>query len=216
MLQFVHTLAQGGLVMVPLFACSLTALAVIIERAWVLRRAAVQAEGLFGEIRRLYCEGMPTGALQAARRGRGPVAAVLAAGLEAHLAGKEPETAMEEQALAELPGLNHRLVVLDTIVTISPLLGLLGTVTGMIRSFGIIARQGTNHPAGITAGIAEALIATATGLVIAIISLVGYNYFLDRVKGITGEIELRSTQLTNFLEAVRKEREAVALETTGV
>ena len=216
MLQFLHTLAQGGPVMVPLLACSLLSVAVIIERALVLRLTATASEALFANIRRLCREGMEAEALEQARRAPGPVAAVLVSGLSAHLAGVEPEPAMEEQAMAELPGLNQRLSILDTVVTISPLLGLLGTVTGMIGSFGIIARQGTNHPAGITAGIAEALIATATGLVIAIISLVGYNYFQERVKAITTDIELRSTQLANLLPSLRQEYEPVALEATRV
>jgi biopolymer transport protein ExbB len=94
--------------------------------------------------------------------------------------------------------------VLDTIVTLAPLLGLLGTITGMIRSFNIISQTGVSHPMGITAGIAEALIATATGLVIAIFTLVAYNYFVERVKRIVGEIERRSTQLANFLAATEK------------
>lgn len=213
MLQFFHTLVQGGPVMVPLAVCSLAAVAVIIERACVLRRTALATERLMADIRRLCAEGMIGEALQRARQAPGPVATVLAAGLTAHLEGRRPAAAMEEQAMAELPGLNQRLSILDTIVTISPLLGLLGTVTGMIRSFGIIAQRGANHPAGITAGVAEALIATATGLVIAIVALVGYNYFQERVKAITAEIELRSTQLENLLPALREEPAPVALET---
>jgi len=213
MLQFLHTLTQGGPVMVPLLACSLVAVSVIIERALVLRRAGAPSDLLMLELRRLLDEGRASEALEAARRNPGPVACVLAGGISAWMAGKNPEAAMEEEALAQLPALNYRLSVLDTIVTISPLLGLLGTVTGMIGSFGIIARTGTSHPAGITAGIAEALIATATGLVIAIISLIGYNHFTERVKGVTTQMELRATQLGNYLAALRKERDPVALET---
>ncbi|MCJ7822859.1 MAG: MotA/TolQ/ExbB proton channel family protein, partial [Armatimonadetes bacterium] len=90
-------------------------------------------------------------------------------------------------------------VVLDTVVTLAPLLGLLGTVFGMIRAFGIIAVSGTSHPAGITGGVAEALIATATGLAIAIVTLIGYNWCRDKVRQITEETELRGTQLENLL-----------------
>jgi len=125
---------------------------------------------------------------------------VLAAGLRAAREGCNPEPAMEEHGMAEVAHINRRLVVLDTVVTLAPLLGLLGTVTGMIRSFHIVSRVGMSHPTGITAGIAEALIATATGLVIAIYSLVAYNYFLDRVKHLVSEMELRSTQLSNALQ----------------
>jgi len=123
---------------------------------------------------------------------------------------------MEEQAMAEVPLLNRWLVVLDTIVTLAPLLGLLGTITGMIGSFHIISQTGVSHPMGITAGIAEALIATATGLVIAIFTLIAYNYFLERVKRIVGEIERRSTQLVNFLAACQAAQTQEAVEETLV
>jgi biopolymer transport protein ExbB len=114
---------------------------------------------------------------------------------------------MEEQTLADQRVLNRRLVVLDTIVTLAPLLGLLGTVLGMISAFRIISVHGTSHPAGITGGVAEALIATATGLAIAIFSLVGYNWCRDKVRQITEEIELRATQLENLLAGARESRE---------
>ena len=120
---------------------------------------------------------------------------------------------MEEQALAGQRKLNRRLIVLDTVVTLAPLLGLLGTVLGMISAFRIISVSGTSHPAGITGGVAEALIATATGLTIAIFALVGYNWCRDKVRKVMEEIELRATQLENLLAGVsgavpRRERKS--------
>lgn len=201
--QFLRTLAAGGPVMVPLLACSFIAVFVIIERFFYLRAAGLPAEGLIREIEADLAEGDTAAAVERCERTRGAVAAVLAAGLRAALHRRDPEKAMMEQAMAELPSLNKGLPALDTIVTVAPLLGLLGTVTGMIRSFGIVARSGASHPAGITAGVAEALIATATGLVIAIMSLVSYNYFVDRVRRINSEAELRSTQLEHFLQTLQ-------------
>jgi biopolymer transport protein ExbB len=204
MRDLVHTLALGGPVMVPLLICSLLSVAVIIERFLSLRRASGGVAPLVDKIRYHVLRGEGALALAACERTPGPVAEVLAAGLRGHFQNGRPEPAMEEQAMAELPHLNRWLVVLDTVVTLAPLLGLLGTITGMIRSFNIISQTGVSHPMGITAGIAEALIATATGLVIAIFTLVAYNYFVERVKRIVGEIERRSTQLANFLVATEK------------
>jgi biopolymer transport protein ExbB len=198
--QFVRTLAAGGPVMVPLLACSFLAVFVIIERYFYLRAASRFSQRLITELEADLAEGDTAAAVQRCECAGGTVTAVLAAGLRAAMHRRDPEKAMMEQAMAEVPSLNRGLPALDTIVTVAPLLGLLGTVTGMIRSFGIVAKSGASQPAGITAGVAEALIATATGLVIAIMSLVAYNYFVDRVRRITSEAELRSTQIEHFLQ----------------
>ena len=212
MRDLVHTLTLGGPVMVPLLICSLLSVAVIIERWLSFRRAAGRVAPVVEKIRHHLLRGEGPLALAACEQANGPVAEVLAAGLRGHFQNGRAEQAMEEQAMAELPHLNRWLVVLDTVVTLAPLLGLLGTITGMIRSFNIISSTGISRPMGITAGIAEALIATATGLVIAIFTLVAYNYFLERVKQIVGEIERRSTQLVNFLAAVARPRERAEVE----
>jgi len=206
-----HTLAMGGPVMVPLAVCSFLSLAVIIERAWFYRRNAADGRQLMHQVRAAVEREDLALALELCERARGPLPAVLAAGVAAAWQGRDPAKAMEECAMDALPRINQRLVVLDTVVTLAPLLGLLGTVTGMIRSFHIVAQVGMSHPTGITAGVAEALIATATGLVIAIYSLVAYNYFLDHVKHVVGEIEVRATQLANLLA----ERRAVISGTAG-
>lgn len=105
--------------------------------------------------------------------------------------------------MQEVSRLGHRLGNLDTIITIAPLLGLLGTVTGMISAFNVIAtREGISTPTAITGGVAEALIATATGLFIAIFTLVFYNNLQERVKGIVSEIETCGTGLVNVLSEI--------------
>lgn len=211
MVEAVRTLAKGGPVMVPLALCSLLGVTVIIERYLALRKADRGGAELLAAIRRAYRAGDGAEALARCEQTGGPVANVLAAGLRAHLIGAPVQAAMEEQALAEQPNLNRRLAVLDTIVTLAPLLGLLGTVLGMISAFSIISVQGTSHPAGITGGVAQALIATASGLAIAIVCLVGYNWCRDRVRQILEEIELRATQLENLLAtALAREEQPVA------
>ncbi|MGZ9220177.1 MAG: MotA/TolQ/ExbB proton channel family protein [Candidatus Binatia bacterium] len=124
-----------------------------------------------------------------------PIARVLAAGI-AHR-NPAPAKAMEALAQAEIPMLKSRLGILDTIVTLAPLLGLLGTVVGMIGSFDVMSEAGMGQPHAITGGVAEALITTATGLLIAILTLVSYNYFtakvereMDRMEHFSSSLEL--------------------------
>lgn len=212
MVDVLRTLAKGGPVMVPLAVCSLLAATVIVERYLALRKADRGGGELIAAVRRCYHRGDGAEALSRCEQAGGPVANVLAAGLRAYLMGEPVSRAMEEQALAEQSALRRRLVVLDTVVTLAPLLGLLGTVLGMISSFHIISTSGTSHPAGITGGVAEALIATATGLAIAIFSLIGYNWCRDRLRQITEEMELRATQLENLLVTTQERgREEVPL-----
>jgi len=114
---------------------------------------------------------------------------------------------MEEHALKLTPEVFKRLHMLDTIITIAPLLGLLGTVTGMIRAFSVISNKaGIGTPTAITGGVAEALIATATGLAIAIVTLVGYNYLTERAKMIVSDMEVYGTRLVNILSTDTEER----------
>jgi biopolymer transport protein ExbB len=207
-LDILNTLAKGGPVMVPLAVCSMLAATVMVERFLALRKADRGGEELIGQIRKAYRAGDGAEALAECERVGGPVGNVLAAGLRASLRGEPVREAMEEQALADQRVLHRRLVVLDTVVTLAPLLGLLGTVLGMISAFRIISVSGTSHPAGITGGVAEALIATASGLAIAIVCLIGYNWCRDKLRQITEEIELRATQLENLV-ANSQEREGV-------
>jgi biopolymer transport protein ExbB len=136
-------------------------------------------------------------AMEVAGTSRHPVARVLQAGLRSRDIG--PATAMQAAAQAELRNLRRNLPVLDTIITLAPLLGLLGTITGMISAFGIVSEAGLGQPHAITGGIAEALIATATGLLVAIVTLIPYNYFRSRMEAMTEMMEERATRLELLL-----------------
>ncbi len=199
MLDILNTLAKGGPVMVPLAICSMLAVTVLVERFLALRKADRGGEELVARIKQAYRAGDGAEALEECEQFGGPVANVLAAGLRAFLRGEPITEAMQEQTLADQRTLNRRLMVLDTIITLAPLLGLLGTVLGMISAFRIISVSGTSHPAGITGGVAEALIATASGLAIAIVCLIGFNWCRDKLRQTTEEIEFRATQLENLL-----------------
>ena len=197
-------LLKGGPVMWPLFLCAIISVAVMIERFISITRAAKDNEGLLDLIREMLEQGHVKEAQKLADEAAGPVAQLIASGLHAsHMDADAIERQMEELALREQPVLYKRLGVLDTVITLSPLLGLLGTVTGMIRAFHVVGTQGLNGATAITGGVAEALIATATGLAIAIVTLVGYNYLTEKVKEIIADMEIRATQLMNILIGLR-------------
>jgi biopolymer transport protein ExbB len=196
-------LAKGGLVMVPLLASSMIALAVILERCLFWRRFRKAEDGT--TILARVAAGHLAEATKMARASRHPVACVLLAGLEHPYSA--PGMAMEAASQAELHRLKRSLPMLDTIITMAPLLGLLGTITGMISSFGIVSEAGLGQPHAITGGVAEALIATATGLSIAILTLVPYNYFRVKTEAMTDLIEERATRLELVLKACQVQEE---------
>ena len=177
----VAVLVKGGLVMVPLLASSVISLTVIIERYFFWRRLRKRA--IDTTVLQFVAAGNLEQALKMAHESPHPVARVLHAGLEYH--HRSPGTAMAAAAQAELRRVKAYLPVLDTIITLAPLLGLLGTITGMISAFGLVSEAGLGQPHAITGGVAEALIATATGLCIAIMTLVPYNYFRSNVEQLT-------------------------------
>lgn len=185
--------------MIPLLGCSVIALAVIIERAWFWwrLRSAIEAERAL----ELAAAGKWEDALHLTEASRSPAARVLAAGIRHR--NPSAAAAMQAAAQAELGQMRRYLPILDTIITLSPLLGLLGTVTGMISAFGVMATSGINQPHAITGGVAEALIATATGLGIAIAALVPHNYFSAKVERTLGDMECYGSRLELLLKEGR-------------
>lgn len=196
MSELITFLIKGGPVMIPLLCCSVISLAVVIERGWFWWRMRSSAEA--DQMLKLAAAGNWEGALRLGKGSCSPIARILAAGI----CHKNPSAtlAMEAAAHEELARLRRYLPILDTIITLSPLLGLLGTVTGMISAFGVMASGGISQPHAITGGVAEALIATATGLGIAIATLVPYNYFSAIVERTLGEIERYGSRLELLLK----------------
>src|SRR5262245_45189675 len=178
-------LAKGGLVMIPLGLCSVMTLAVVIERAcwWWRLGGTADADRVLAAAARGEWED----AVRSAESSRSPVARVLAAGLRHR--NPAPSLAMEAAAQDELSRVRRYLPLLDTVITLAPLLGLLGTVTGMIGAFGIMSQAGLNQPTAITGGVGEALVATAAGLAVAIGALVPYNFFQRRAEAAAETIE---------------------------
>ncbi len=199
-MELFAVLSRGGFVMIPLLLCSLVSLAVIVERALFWRGEAERS--VPDRVLALAEAGRLEEARLAVGEGRTGLSRVLAAGLT-H-GNPAAADAMEAAALAELPRMRQYLPALDTIVTLAPLLGLLGTITGMIDSFGILGAAGIGQPHAITGGIAEALIATATGLFVAIVTLVPYNAYLARGEREAERIEHYATRLLLALKGSRE------------
>ncbi len=185
--------------MIPLLLCSIVALIVSIERWLYLRHARVDSDRLMGKIRGALEDGSTEQARGICQATPGPVARVLGATL-AHfqMPRDDLREVAKEEALAQQPVLDGHLPVLATIVTISPLLGLLGTISGLIKVFHVIAGGHIGDATQLSEGIAIALITTFTGLAIAIPFLVVHNSLVGRVDSLLHEIELRVTELLNI------------------
>lgn len=194
---------KGGLMMYPLLLCSLAATVVIAERVyfwWRNRESGAALETVFSLL-----ESNRDKDARCLGEAGGPVGRVLAAGIERPKASST--TAMQSAATVEIGRMKAGLPVLDTVVTLAPLLGLLGTIIGMVQSFQIMASSGMGQPHAVTGGVAEALIATATGLLVAILALIPHNYFHALVERTTDRIEEYATRLELALRA-REERDA--------
>ena len=188
---------QGGPVMWPLLFFSIIALAFSIERFIALRRARINVNEFLAKVRKaLIVNRSVRDAVKICEQYRGPVASIMKAGLLKYGQPKEDvEKSIENAAMYEMGRLERGLIVLATTANISPLLGFLGTVTGMISSFDALAKQGLQNPAAVASGISEALITTATGLMIAIPFQLVYNYFQSRINKFVRDIETSANML---------------------
>jgi len=172
----------------PILVASIVALTVVIERLWFIVSESFRRQPqVVGEILARVEKGDVDGAVSAGSSSRDFVARVLTYGL-AHR-DKSVSEALLRASNWELKRFNRGLTILDTIITLAPLLGLLGTVTGMIHSFGLLGGDELGAPAAITGGIAEALIATAFGLGVAITALIPFNYLNARLEEARLEIQ---------------------------
>lgn len=199
--------------MIPLLIMSVGSVAIIIERWMAYRQDGDTSPGLAKRVVRLLEEGATDDALRACDSRSGPVAACLAGVLRNRDLGvAHCERKVQEIGEKYFQRLERYLPILDTTTTISPLLGLLGTLFGMIGTFQAIAgSRDQNANDKILAGVGEALYATATGLTIAVITFVAYNYFSSRQRAIVAETEQSATALINAMVATGAIREKVAL-----
>lgn len=206
---------DGGPFMWPLLAFSVVALVVIIERLIALRRAKINITEFLAKIRKsLVVNRSIREAIKVCEEYRGPVASIMKAGLLKYGQPKEDvEKTIENAALYEMGRLERFLVVLATVANVAPLLGFLGTVTGMIKSFDALAEAGLSNPGLVAAGISEALITTAAGLSVAIPAQLFYNYFMSRINKFVRDIETSTNMLLETFSEM--ERSGIAPEAAG-
>jgi biopolymer transport protein ExbB len=193
---------RGGPIMYPLLICSLISMAIIVERIIFWLSAKREREPLLiSEMLQLAEKGHYEKAVQRARGSRDYIARVLLEGIVHR--NYSLSQALEMGAEEEVKRMRKNLTILDTIITLAPLLGILGTVMGIIDSFHLLGAAGIESPRVVTEGIAQALITTATGLAIAIMTLIPYNYFLSRIERTAREIEKFASSLELTFERQR-------------
>ena len=198
---------DGGWAMYPLLATLVFGLAVIFERFWVLSRASINTRKFLQRIKvALRDEGITT-AQEICASTRGPVASIFHAGLVRVDRGLEQvEKAIENAGTIEMSFLEKGLVWLATVANIAPMLGFLGTVSGMIGAFASIAEAGDVNATIVAGGISEALITTATGLAIAIPIQASHNYFVSRVDRLIIDMEESANDLIDYLIEMEMEK----------
>ena len=208
--QVAEYFRQGGLFMYPLLFFSVLAATVAIERFIVFSKAKLNVSDFLTKIRKaLLVNRNVKEAIKICEQSKGPVASVMKAGLLRYGHAREDiEKTIENAALYELDRLEKRLGVLATTANVAPMLGFLGTVAGMIKSFATLAEQGLTNPAAVAVGISEALITTATGLIIAIPAQLIYNWYTTKITRFVRDIETASNMLVETFTEMDSQRYA--------
>ena len=194
----------GGPLMWPIIFCSITAAAIILERLWTLQDKRVLPQELPGKVWQLIEANQVNDKVIAALEQNSPLGRLLATGLaNRHRPREMLMERLEDTGRHVVHELERFINTLGTIAGVSPLLGLLGTVTGIIRSFNAIEAGGMGDPRALSGGIAEALICTVAGLCVAIPALIFYRYLRGRVEGIVVQMEKQAIRMADALEAAQ-------------
>jgi len=187
---------KGGQFMWWLLIVALTGFVFLIERLWTLNRARVNTRRLIGTVITTLRNDGVQAAAEECQKVRGPIAAILYSGLQKADKGREAvEKAIATAGTIEMSFLERGLIWISSVTTIAPLIGFLGTVSGMINAFEAIAASEQVNAKLVASGISEALITTATGLVVAIPATIGYNYFVSAIDRFVIEMEEASAEL---------------------
>ncbi len=209
----------GGPLMWPIILCSVIALGIVVERMWTLQTPRVMPPGLLQKVWQLVEAGQVTDKVIAALEQNSPLGRVLAAGLASrHRPRAVMMERLEDTGRHVVHELERFLNTLGTIAAVSPLLGLLGTVTGIIKAFNAITVGAMGDPRALSGGISEALITTAAGLVVAIPALIAYRYLRGRVDRIVIDMEKSAIALADAVdnESAAPQAQASLAATTGV
>ncbi|MEA1921645.1 MAG: MotA/TolQ/ExbB proton channel family protein [Pseudomonadota bacterium] len=198
MYQFVM---KGGYLMYPIMFCSVLTLAIFFERLFALRRSRVIPDKFIIEVSDLVRQARMEDALTQCRLNNSSIARVLMAGISRHNKSRQQvKEAIEDVGRLEAATLERFLTILGTIAGIAPLLGLLGTVTGMIKAFTVISNAGIGNPQMLAGGISEALITTAAGLTVAIPAFVFYKFLRSRVDKRILRMERASIEILDLMD----------------
>jgi len=195
---------KGGPIMYFILFASLVGVVIIIERLIFFRRIRVDEQTLIRRLKATLEKGHADEALAICEANPSPITNLMKVGIEnRHHPKQVIREAILDAANLEIPKLERSLSALGTVANLSPLLGLLGTVTGNIRSFGVIGMGIVGDPAALASGIAEALLTTAFGLIVAIPAIIFYNYLVTKVNNIITRLENRVNELVLLLEGTK-------------
>lgn len=201
----VEIVRAGGWLMLPIILCSIVAIAIIIERFWTLSAARITPKYVLAQVWTWLKNNQLDSAKLRELRLSSPLGQILAAGLLNSKYGREAMIESIEQAAAQVVhDMERYLNTLGTISAITPLLGLLGTVVGMIQVFSEIMLQGTGNANALAGGISQALITTAAGLTVAIPTYMFHRYFTRKVDSLVLNLEQESIKLVDALHSDRK------------
>ena len=193
----------GGWLMMPILLCSVIAMAIVVERFWALRRDRIAPANLVAQVRQWARSGELSEERLRAMHRSSSLGRVLAAGLGARDRSREVmKESIENVGRHVVHDLERYLNALGTIAAITPLLGLLGTVIGMIKVFAVITSQGVGDPGVLASGISEALLTTAAGLTVAIPALMFHRYFRGRIDGLVVTMEAEALKMVEALHAL--------------
>ena len=203
MMDIIAELQKGGVIMIPLLIGSVLGLAIVIERAFSLRGRKVLVPEIVASIKKIDGLEDVRVAERICEANAGPFANIALAALRNQdLTSDEMKELILDQGRQEVRTLQRGLVTLETIAAASPLLGLMGTVIGMIKVFNVISKQGVGQASVLSGGISEALITTVTGLAIGIPALVAFNYFSDKAESLVMDIEKYSSALLHRIRVL--------------
>lgn len=195
----------GGWLMIPIIACSVVAMAIIFERLWALQSKRVVPPNLVARVWQYHRKGQLNNANITVIKDGSALGRILAAGLVNRQHSREiMKESIEESGRQVVSEMERYLNTLGTIASIAPLLGLLGTVIGMIKVFSAITVAGVGNPTILAGGISEALITTATGLSVAIPSLMFHRYFESRVQRLVIKMEEESLKMVEIMLGERE------------
>jgi len=201
----ISLLKAGGWIMIPIVICSLAAFVICVERSWSLRRSRITPKHLVAQVWGWIKNNQLDKDKLKALKDSSPLGEILAAGLVNHAHGRDiMKESIQEAGRLAVVKLERFLNTLGTIAQVAPLLGLLGTVIGMIRVFTVITIQGAGDAGALAHGISEALITTATGLMIAIPALIFHRHFERKVDELVARMEQEALKMVEVLHGERE------------